>query len=462
MPTDKELQYLSNIQVHQLKICESTESNVPNDAVLCSVEGPFISVDEINNNMRGYTFSLVENKIRNYPTTIELMENRTLFGELSHPEERFDIDLNKVSHNVIKLWWDEAKKVLWGRADILNTPAGRMVYTMIKYGSKMGISARARGSMTVRDGISYPDEDNYVFKGFDFVPNPGFSTSRLSPVNESSNATFIDTLNKYLDEATSSDIKSLKPIFESMDSNIYDSIKSKIDAKIKNSTSDKEILDESYENLFEENIITESKLLESEEEISTLRAKISTLTENIQTLNNQVSSYRKDIKDLKESIDSQASHFNKEISKSKLALVEKSKEVDVAIASNVKLEESIDSLSKEIDFLQESNSMLKATYFSKIEESTETKKLLNKQIKNLKTQLSKKEEKIVESVKPVISKPKIKKSVKKKSNFDYGAKAYYQTTVVNESIVSKPQKVETINSINENHTRLNSFLTQIN
>lgn len=106
--------------------------------------------------------------------------------------------------------------------------------------------------------------------------------------------------------------------------------------------------------------------------------------------------------------------------------------------------------------------MLKATYFSKIEESTETKKLLNKQIKNLKTQLSKKEEKIVESVKPVITKPKIKKSVKKKSNFDYGAKAYYQTTVVNESIVNKPQKVETINSINENHTRLNSFLTQIN
>lgn len=478
--------YLPNTQYHTLRINESEVSKNP--AILCTVEGNFITVNEVNNNNRGYTYSLVENKIRNNPTTIELMENKVLFGELSHPEERFDIDLNSVSHNITKLWWNEDNTVLKGRADILDTPAGRLVYTMIKYGSKMGISARARGTLIEENGVDYPEESTYTFKGFDFVPNPGFSSSRLEevPVDESVKEDFIDSLNSYLDEANSSDIKSLRPIFESMGTDIYESIKEKIDLRVKEDTS----FDKSYmDTLFEESIDMESKLELSTEENSTLKDKLDVLTKERDSLLYRLNRLEKDVASKKKS-DEEIGDEEQEI-----MLKDKNiKDMEKAINSKTAIIEStnrqVRSLKGKVSLLNESLKALRAKFKAKEQRLNESISFKDKKIRVLERQC--KAMRINESAKPKLKrpskikkvnestktkvksvKPKLKKMVKvneskvmvkkvpSKATIKYPQRTYYQNNTINESIVNQPTKAVTSNSVNNSMAQLSSLLSKI-
>ena len=153
--------------------------------VLCTIEGPFMEVEAINQNDRFYTRSLIENKIVNAPFTKTMMANRTLYGEGRHPTDRFEVWCPEATHNVTDLWFSDDGKYLMGRADILDTFVGNTIYKLFLYGSKLGISARAAGKTKKTSKGLEVIEDTYTFKGFDFVTNPGFGSARTAPVNES-------------------------------------------------------------------------------------------------------------------------------------------------------------------------------------------------------------------------------------------------------------------------------------
>ena len=76
--------------------------------------------------------------------------NGNLLGELDHPE-RFEVSLNNVSHRVTDLWYDQAKRQVLGRIEILEgTPKGQTAKALLDAGVPLSISSRAAG--TVREG----------------------------------------------------------------------------------------------------------------------------------------------------------------------------------------------------------------------------------------------------------------------------------------------------------------------
>ena len=93
---------------------------------------------------------------------------------------------------------------LVARFDILDTPNGRIAYTLAKYGYKLGISSRGGGdTYEDYDGQEHVNEDTYDFQGFDLVLLPAVKSARLKMV-ESLERTkpFKAAINEALEKAT--------------------------------------------------------------------------------------------------------------------------------------------------------------------------------------------------------------------------------------------------------------------
>lgn len=185
---DKEqLERIDNdIYLSKMKIVESSNKN---PAILGTLEGPLMEMEKVNNNGRFYTRKLIEKRIVNSDYTKSMLENKTLFGETHHPDEvRLETWCDRVSHNLTKMWIDDKTNLLMGTIDVLDTFYGKCIWTLVEYGSILGISARAGGKLEkTRNGVE-PVESSYIFRGFDFVTNPGFTSSRLH-IKESFNET---------------------------------------------------------------------------------------------------------------------------------------------------------------------------------------------------------------------------------------------------------------------------------
>lgn len=147
--------------------------------VLAVMEGPCMEIEQINQNNRFYPRALIMLRIVNDESTLNLINHKALLGEGHHPEDRFDIWYTEVGFSIEKLWVpDDDQGHLWGRFVILDTPVGRILKTLLDYGSEIGVSARAVGSSTEKNGVEYLDPEDYVFYTFDAVPDPGFKSAR--------------------------------------------------------------------------------------------------------------------------------------------------------------------------------------------------------------------------------------------------------------------------------------------
>lgn len=196
-------------------ISEMKPTNTNPSNALCVVEGPCMQFGTVNRNNRLYSRKLVEDRILNNPTVIETLKNRSMLGEGGHPENRVDISYPEVALAVEKLWIPEGNgDMLWGRFAILDTPVGKILNTLVKYGTKLGISARAMADSVQRDGHEVILENSYELITFDAVPEPGFKCARLEKV-ESVSKPVEKMSTKELKESSAA-LKSFKnPVFES-------------------------------------------------------------------------------------------------------------------------------------------------------------------------------------------------------------------------------------------------------
>jgi hypothetical protein len=102
-----------------------------------------------------------------------------LLGELDHPE-RFEVALGNVSHKISELWYDQGKRQVLGRVEILDgTPKGQIAKSLLDAGVPLSISSRAAGS--VNEDKSVNIQQIYTF---DLVAKPGFENAQLHTVNE--------------------------------------------------------------------------------------------------------------------------------------------------------------------------------------------------------------------------------------------------------------------------------------
>lgn len=197
--------------ISEMKVVDK-DSNSP---ALCIMEGPCMEFDKVNRNNRIYSKKLVEDRILNNSVVQEALKNKCMLGEGGHPETRVEISYPDVALCVEKLWIPkDSKNLLWGRFAILDTPVGHILETLVRYGSKIGISARAMTDSVEKDGHEIISETSYDLITFDAVPDPGFKSARLSKVESAMRP--IDSMTISELESASSSLKSAKvPAFES-------------------------------------------------------------------------------------------------------------------------------------------------------------------------------------------------------------------------------------------------------
>ena len=147
-----------------------TESNgakygIPGGLV---VQGVLQRAGAKNQNGRIYPRHILERECRRYEQEY-IKQNRAL-GELDHPESSV-VNLNNVSHNVLKIWWEGDD--LKGAVQILETPSGKILKELIKAGITLGISSRGLGSVKElrSEGVVEVQED-FELICWDFVSNP--------------------------------------------------------------------------------------------------------------------------------------------------------------------------------------------------------------------------------------------------------------------------------------------------
>lgn len=155
-------------------IFEAVETEQTNPSVLKTVKG-IVADFNPNRNGRVYPRQLWE-KVINSEYVKEMMSSRMLLGEADHPfDDRVEISIKEVSHAINKLWIENDK--VMAELDILNTPNGEKVATLIDYGSKIGVSSRGAGSVTSDGSV---DPDDYQFFTFDIVCRPSVQAARIT------------------------------------------------------------------------------------------------------------------------------------------------------------------------------------------------------------------------------------------------------------------------------------------
>ena len=141
------------------------------------VEGILATAEVKNGNGRYYSKDLWEREINKYMSCVK--EKRAL-GELDHPESSI-INLKNVSHNIASIWWDGDN--VMGKIEILPTPSGNILKSLIDSGITVGVSSRGMGSLQEEKGLLVVQND-FDLLCWDFVSTPSNPGSYMALVRE--------------------------------------------------------------------------------------------------------------------------------------------------------------------------------------------------------------------------------------------------------------------------------------
>jgi len=122
------------------------ERNSKEPARLC-IQGPYMVCNEINKNQRIYEKSDMEREVNRYIK--EMVTPKRAMGELNHPTSA-EVNLERACHIVTNLKM-EGNYVI-GKSQVLSTPMGQIVRSLINDGVKVGMSSRALGKLNEESG----------------------------------------------------------------------------------------------------------------------------------------------------------------------------------------------------------------------------------------------------------------------------------------------------------------------
>lgn len=296
-----------------LKLIES-KANIEGpctNAVIATLYGVLSDFGNVTRNNRLYSRELWE-KVLNSPIMKELEETKTLFGEPDHPmdvENRLDVHLPYVSHIVREPKIDYKTNTVKGYLDILDTPYGRIIKTLVDYGCTLGVSSRGSGEVISQGDKDIVDPDKYVFITWDIVARPSNVEARVHEIDtihldpNSSNKTVYELLELQVDKMIKEhDTRSLK-VTKSLLENTNIPNKNKIIEKIDNNSSSmvyrssknsREFIDEAYKKLIsckQEYSLLESKCSDLEKQLSEAQDTILVLKNQKENLQSMVIHY---------------------------------------------------------------------------------------------------------------------------------------------------------------------------
>ena len=144
------------------------------------IEGVFLQGDIKNRNGRMYPVQTLAKEVGRYDESF-VKKGRAL-GELGHPEGP-TVNLDRVSHKIVSL--TQEGNNFKGKAQLLDTPMGKIAKSLIGEGVTLGVSSRGVGSLKENsDGCKVVGEDFMLATAADIVADPSAPDAFVSGIME--------------------------------------------------------------------------------------------------------------------------------------------------------------------------------------------------------------------------------------------------------------------------------------
>ena len=152
-----------------------SEEEMASRHILGRMYGPIASCVESTRNTRLYNRDLWERALQD-EIFLEKVATKALFLELGHPADREETDMKQTCAcipEVPKIVGDD----LCAYVDILDTPNGRLLKTLVDYGFVPGISSRGSGDVLDNNQV---DPETFFLETWDIVQLPAVKKARLN------------------------------------------------------------------------------------------------------------------------------------------------------------------------------------------------------------------------------------------------------------------------------------------
>ena len=144
------------------------------------IEGVFLQGDIKNRNGRMYPVNTLAKEVGRYNEAF-VKKGRALC-ELWHPEGP-TVNLDRVSHKIVSL--TQEGNNFKGKAQLLDTPMGKIAKSLIVEGVTLGVSSRGVGSLKENsDGCKVVGEDFMLATAADIVADPSAPDAFVSGIME--------------------------------------------------------------------------------------------------------------------------------------------------------------------------------------------------------------------------------------------------------------------------------------
>jgi predicted RNase H-like nuclease (RuvC/YqgF family) len=386
------------------------ESKAPKKGCLGRLEGVCADYKNPTRNGRLYPLALWK-KVFDDTLVKEALKTRTLFGELDHPEDRFEPLLSEACVVMTDYRIDENEGVIYGGFDILDTPKGRILKTIVDGGSIVGVSSRGQGDIVESADGERVDEDSYEFACFDVVGTPAVERARQN-VTESikriNAKDFTDSVKHQISDAeTVADLNIIRAVVRSstLNSSEVDSLIESIEDKCKTLQSGETISESVVKS--DDGEKTSTSMSESaktirdnrklyrcikdlKEKVSAYKHREARFVETVREKEDQIQSLSKELKTLSkkqrtESVKHKrvAESFDKKLSKSDCTIEKYERLIESLRSENSKLSKQIKDKSIKYKTAIADKSDETATLQEKLNKSSERINYLESQIESI-------------------------------------------------------------------------------
>ena len=212
----KNKRILEALQMQPLSQEEMTSRHI-----LGRLYGPIATCIESTRNGRLYNKPLWEKALKD-DIFLEKVATKALFLELGHPADREETDMKQACAcipEVPKIVGDD----LYAYVDILDTPNGRLLKTLVDYGFVPGISSRGSGDVMDNNQV---DPETFFLETWDIVQLPAVKKARLNVCEslDSESIKLKKALTESLNAAKEEDKDTMKKALENLNIDIEEEI----------------------------------------------------------------------------------------------------------------------------------------------------------------------------------------------------------------------------------------------
>ncbi len=179
------------------------------------IEGVFLQSELKNRNGRMYPFSVLEKEVSRYNE--EYVKTKRALGELGHPDGP-TVNLDRVSHRITSLKAEGNNFI--GKAQVLDTPMGKIAKSLLGEGVQLGVSSRGMGSIQRSEDCNVVMDDFMLATAADIVADPSAPDAFVNGIMEGKEWVWdngilkeskVAKYQRYIDESSRSQLEERTP-----------------------------------------------------------------------------------------------------------------------------------------------------------------------------------------------------------------------------------------------------------